>query len=143
HGSPTAVLLYGEGNGDGEAGAVGYLVGDENRGLEHMFIMMNAARFAVGLQGVAISERATQQASKYAAQRVQGRAIDSSGGPQTIDHHPDVQRMLLQMKSITEAGRAMAYVAAAAADRARLHPEAKQRQQAALAYDYMVPVING
>lgn len=143
HGSPTAVLLYGDGKTEGEAGAVGYLVGDENRGLEHMFIMMNAARFAVGLQGVAVSERATQHAVAYASQRVQGHAVDTPNGPHTIDHHPDVQRMLLQMKSITEAGRAIAYVAAATADYAQHHPDSAQRKRAMAAYEYMVPVIKG
>src|SRR5690606_36838766 len=84
HGSPTAVLLYGDDKGEVGPGAIGYLVGEENRGLEYMFVMMNAARFAVGLQGVAISERATQQAVAFAAERVQSRAIDSSNPADTI-----------------------------------------------------------
>ncbi|CAE6868065.1 3-methylmercaptopropionyl-CoA dehydrogenase [Paraburkholderia aspalathi] len=115
HASPTAVLAYGD-----EEGAVGYLVGELNRGLEYMFVMMNEARFAVGLQGVAISERAYQQALNYARERAQSKDLaDPRGAPVTLIHHPDVRRMLMSMKAITEANRAVAYTIAAAADRAQ------------------------
>lgn len=143
HGSPTAVLLYGEDKGEVGAGAIGYLVGEENRGLEYMFVMMNAARFAVGMQGIAISERATQQAVAFAAERVQSRAIDSANRADTIDQHPDVQRMLLTMRALTEGARAMAYVASASYDRSHHHPDAQVRQRERGIYEYMVPVIKG
>ncbi|HBL66800.1 MAG TPA: acyl-CoA dehydrogenase, partial [Achromobacter sp.] len=97
HGSPTAVLLYGSGKGDVGEGAVGYQVGELNRGLEYMFIMMNAARYSVGQQGIGVSERAYQHALAYARERVQGRAVEGSAGPVAIVRHPDVQRMLLTM----------------------------------------------
>ena len=110
HASPTAVLAYGD-----HGGAVGYLVGQENRGLEYMFIMMNLARFSVGLEGVGIAERAYQRAAAYARERVQGRAVgeETAGKTTTILQHPDVRRMLLSMKAQTEAMRAVAYVTAA------------------------------
>jgi len=143
HGSPTAVLLYGSGKGDVGEGAVGYLVGEENRGLEYMFIMMNAARYAVGQQGIAVSERATQQALAYARERVQGRAVEGSPGPVTIAHHPDVQRMLLTMRALTEAARAMSYVAAEAHDKGTHHPDAEVRARNRAFYEYLVPVVKG
>src|SRR5690554_762357 len=127
HASPTTVLFYGSGKGEVGEGAVGYLVGEENRGLEYMFIMMNAARYAVGVQGVALSERALQQASAYAAERVQGQALEGSPGPVSIDQHPDVQRMLITMRSLTEGMRATALCAAAMADQAHAHPDEAQR----------------
>jgi hypothetical protein len=112
--SPTAVLQFGD-----DGGAVGHLVGEENRGLEYMFVMMNAARYAVGVQGVAIAERALQQARAYARERVQGRPVDgSSPGAAAIVHHPDVRRMLLTMRALTEGCRALAVRAAAAHDHA-------------------------
>jgi len=143
HGSPTAVLLYGSGKGDVGEGAVGYLVGEENRGLEYMFIMMNSARYAVGIQGVAISERALQRAESYARQRVQGRALQGSSDPIAIVHHPDVQRMLLTMRGLTEGTRALASVAASAHDKAQRHPDAVQRKQYKALYEYLVPVVKG
>jgi len=143
HGSPTAVLLYGSGKGDVGDGAVGYLVGEENRGLEYMFIMMNAARFAVGLQGIAVSERALQHAGAYARERVQGQALEGSSGPVAIVHHPDVQRMLLTMQALTEGARALAYVAAAAHDVARHHPDEQERARNKAVYEYLVPVVKG
>ncbi|ALM81875.1 acyl-CoA dehydrogenase [Bordetella sp. N] len=143
HASPTAVLLYGSGKGDVGEGAVGYLVGEENRGLEYMFIMMNAARYAVGQQGIAVSERAYQQALGYARERVQGRAIEGSAGPVTIAHHPDVQRMLLTMRALTEATRAVSYVAASARDLAKHHPDAETRARNQAFYEFLVPVIKG
>ena len=137
--SPTAVLQYGD-----HGGAVGYLVGQENRGLEYMFIMMNAARYAVGVQGIAISERAYQKAVQYARDRVQSRPVDGSlpaAGP--IIHHPDVKRMLMTMRAATEGCRAMASVAAAAYDAAHHHPDAEARKQNAAFYEFLVPLVKG
>jgi acyl-CoA dehydrogenase len=139
NGSPTAVLAYGD-----KDGAIGYLVGEENRGLEYMFIMMNAARFAVGLQGVSISERAWQQAREYAFSRVQGFEPGVKGGARiAIAGHPDVRRMLMSMKAQTEAMRALAYVAAAALDTARLHPDAAVRAREQGFADLLIPVVKG
>ena len=137
--SPTAVLQYGD-----HGGAVGYLVGQENRGLEYMFIMMNAARFAVGVQGIAISERAYQKAVQYARDRVQSRPVDGSiSTAAPIIHHPDVKRMLLTMRAVTEGCRAMATVAAAAFDAAHAHPDAAGRAQNQAFYEFMVPLVKG
>jgi len=137
--SPTAVLQYGD-----HGGAVGYLVGQENRGLEYMFIMMNAARFAVGVQGIAISERAYQKAVQYARDRVQSRPVDGSMSTAApIIHHPDVKRMLLTMRAATEGCRAMATVAAAAFDAAHAHPDASVRAQNQAFYEFMVPLVKG
>ena len=137
--SPTAVLQYGD-----HGGAVGYLVGQENRGLEYMFIMMNAARYAVGVQGIAIADRAYQKAVQYARDRVQSRPVDGSlktAAP--IIHHPDVRRMLMTMRAYTEACRALASVAAAAYDAAHHHPDAQVRQQNLAVYEYLVPLVKG
>ena len=137
--SPTAVLQYGD-NG----GAIGYLVGEENRGLEYMFIMMNAARYAVGVQGIAIAERAYQKAVQYAQERVQSRPVDGSvKGAATIIHHPDVRRMLMTMRALTEGCRAMSSVAAAAYDAAHHHPDAEVRKQNQTFYEFMVPLVKG
>ncbi|WP_058616321.1 acyl-CoA dehydrogenase [Tepidimonas taiwanensis] len=137
--SPTCVLQYGD-----AGGAVGYLVGEENRGLEYMFIMMNAARYAVGLQGIALSERAYQKAVQYARDRVQSRPVDGSvAGAAPIIHHPDVRRMLLTMRALTEGCRAMATVAAAAYDAAHHHPDAEVRRQNQAFYEFMVPLVKG
>jgi acyl-CoA dehydrogenase len=139
HASPTAVMAYGDGDG-----AIGYLLGEANRGLEYMFIMMNQERFGVGLQGVAISERAYQQALDYARGRVQGTETGVRGGPRVpILRHPDVRRMLLSMKAETEATRALAYVAAAAMDVGRLHPDPKARADAQAMADLLIPVVKG
>ena len=144
HGSPTAVLLYGSGHGEVGEGAVGYLVGEENRGLEYMFIMMNAARYAVGVQGIAVSERALQQAETYAHERLQGSPLDgSSSGPVAIANHPDVQRMLLTMRGLTEGARALACLAAMAHDKAFHHPDESVREQNKALYEYLVPVVKG
>lgn len=143
HASPTAVMLYGDSKGAVGAGAIGYRVGEENRGLEYMFIMMNAARYAVGLQGIAISDRALQCAQAYAAQRIQGRAVDGSSGPVSIDHHPDVQRLLMTMRALTEANRAMALYAAGLADKAHSHPDTAERARCQALYDYFVPIVKG
>jgi alkylation response protein AidB-like acyl-CoA dehydrogenase len=143
HGSPTAVLLYGSGKGDVGQGAVGYRVGEENRGLEYMFIMMNAARYAVGLQGIGVSERALQHAQAYAHDRLQSQALEGSSGPVAIVNHPDVQRMLLTMRSLTEGARALACYAAMAHDKAHHHPDAQHRAQNKALYEYLVPVVKG
>ncbi len=147
--SPTAVLQYGDGtaasnvNGTGP-GAVGWLVGQENRGLETMFIMMNAARYAVGMQGIAVAERAYQQAVGYARDRVQSRPVDGSmNAAATIIHHPDVKRMLMTMRAYTEGCRAMAMVAAAAYDAAHHHGDAEVRRENQAFYEFMVPLIKG
>ncbi|MEY3992131.1 MAG: Acryloyl-CoA reductase [Pseudomonadota bacterium] len=137
--SPTAVLQYGD-----HGGAIGYLVGEENRGLEYMFIMMNAARYAVGVQGIATAERAYQKAVQYARDRVQSRPVDgslSAAGP--IIHHPDVRRMLMTMRAYTEGCRAMATVAAAAYDAAHHHPDAAVRKDNQAFYEFLVPLVKG
>ena len=137
--SPTAVLQYGD-----HGGAVGYLVGEENRGLEYMFIMMNAARYGVGMQGIGVSERAYQRAVQYARDRVQSRPVDGSvAGSAAIIHHPDVRRMLMTMRATTEACRAMATTAAAAYDAAHHHPDAEVRKANAEFYEFMVPLVKG
>ena len=136
--SPTAVLQFGD-----HGGAEGYLVGEQNRGLEYMFIMMNAARFAVGMQGVAISDRAYQKAVHFAKERTQSRDLAGSTGPVAIIHHPDVKRMLLTLRATTEGARALAYVAAAASDAAHASPDGATRKQNQAVYDYLVPVVKG
>ncbi len=142
-GSPTAVLIFGDGRGDLGAGAVAELVGEENRGLENMFILMNAARFQVGLQGVALGERAYQQAAAFARERVQGRAVEGSSGPVAIIQHPDVRRMLMHMRALVEAGRALAYVAAGHNDLAHRGADAGERARAQALYEFLVPVVKG
>ncbi|WP_404302666.1 acyl-CoA dehydrogenase [Alicycliphilus denitrificans] len=137
--SPTAVLQFGD-----HGGAVGYLVGEENRGLEYMFIMMNAARYAVGMQGIAVAERAYQHAVQYARERVQSRPVDGSlPGAGPIIHHPDVRRMLMTMRALAEGCRAMATVAAAAYDAAHHHPDAQVAKDNAAFYEFMVPLVKG
>ena len=136
--SPTAVLQFGD-----HGGAIGTLVGEENRGLEYMFIMMNAARFGVGLQGIGLAERAYQQAVAFAKDRVQSRDLAGSAGPVSIIHHPDVRRMLMSMRSQTEAARALAYVGAAISDVAHHHPDAGVRAESLATYEYLVPIIKG
>ncbi len=137
--SPTAVLQYGD-----HGGAVGYIVGQENRGLEYMFIMMNAARYAVGVQGIAIAQRAYQKAVAFAKDRVQSRPVDGSiQASAPIIHHPDVKRMLMTMRAYTEGCRAMASVAAAAYDAAHHHPQADVRKQNQAFYEFMVPLVKG
>ena len=138
HGSPTCVMSYGD-----QGGAVGYLVGEENRGLEYMFIMMNVARLSVGLEGVAIGERAYQQALAYARTRIQGRDVSGGGDPVAIIQHPDVRRMLLLMKSQTEATRALAYVVVGARDIAMRHPDAATRNRSQAFVDLLTPVVKG
>ena len=135
HASPTCVLAFGDNDG-----AVGYLIGDENRGLEYMFVMMNAARFAVGLQGLSLSERAYQCAVSYARERIQGTDL---GQRVPIIRHPDVRRMLLSMKSRIEGMRALSGVVAAAMDKANSHPELAIRESNQALVDLMMPVIKG
>ncbi len=142
--SPTAVLVYGDGKGAVGEGAIGELVGEPNRGLEYMFIMMNAARYAVGMQGVAVAERAYQKAAGYARDRVQSRPVDgSSAGAAAIVHHPDVRRMLMTMRSLTEGARALALVAAGLHDVGRAHPDVQQRRAHEAAYEFLVPIVKG
>jgi hypothetical protein len=137
--SPTAVLQYGD-----HGGATGFLVGQENRGLEYMFIMMNAARYSVGVQGIAVADRAYQKAVQYARERVQSRPVDGSiKASAPIIHHPDVRRMLMTMRAYTEGCRAMASVAAAAYDTAHHHTDADTRKQNNAVYEYMVPLVKG
>ena len=139
HASPTAVMAYGD-----KDGAIGHLVGEENRGLEYMFIMMNAARFAVGMEGVALCERAYQKALAYAKERLQSREIGASGSqPAPIIRHPDVRRMLMSMKAQAEATRALAYVAAAHHDRAHHHPDEAARARSQALLDLLIPVVKG
>src|SRR3954462_14727415 len=135
HASPTAVMIY--------ENAVGYLVGEENRGLETMFIMMNAARFGVGLEGVAIAERAYQRAVAYARERVQGRPQGSTAERAPIIEHPDVRRMLMTMRASTEAMRAVSYVTAAAMDNARRDPDVTRRKRHQAFVDFMIPIVKG
>ncbi|MDE2503327.1 MAG: acyl-CoA dehydrogenase [Burkholderiales bacterium] len=139
HGSPTAVLAFGD-----NEGAIGWLVGEENRGLETMFIMMNAARYSVGLEGVGLCERSTQRAVAYARQRTQGSEL---GGPArdkvAIVRHPDVRRMLMLMKSRTEALRAVAAVVALSMDLAHHHPSQDLRREHQAFVDLMIPVVKG
>ncbi|GAB3361198.1 MULTISPECIES: acyl-CoA dehydrogenase [Giesbergeria] len=137
--SPTAVLQFGD-----HGGATGYLVGEENRGLEYMFIMMNSARYAVGVQGIAVSERAYQKAVQYARDRVQSRPVDGSiKASAPIIQHPDVRRMLMTMRATTEGCRALAIVAAAAYDAAHHHPDLAIRQQNTAIYEFLVPLVKG
>ena len=137
--SPTAVLQYGD-----KGGAVGYVVGEENRGLEYMFIMMNSARYAVGMQGIAIAEMAYQKAVAFAKDRVQSRPVDGSiKASALIIHHPDVKRMLMTMRAYVEGCRAMASGAAAAYDATHHHPDADVRKQNEAFYEFMVPLVKG
>jgi 3-(methylthio)propanoyl-CoA dehydrogenase len=135
--SPTAVMSFGDNDG-----AIGYLVGEENQGIRCMFTMMNNARLNVGLQGVGIADRAYQQARDYALERVQSRALGSDNPePVSIIQHPDVKRMLLSMKSQTEATRALAYYVASRIDIAKHHDDADQRAKAQSLVDLLTPVV--
>jgi 3-(methylthio)propanoyl-CoA dehydrogenase len=139
HGSPTAVMQYGD-----KGGAIGYLVGEENRGLEYMFIMMNLARFGVGLQGIGIAERSYQRAVAYARERVQSRDVGAPKNPSVpIIRHPDIRRLLLRMRSQTEAARALAMATAYAIDLAEAHPDAETRKSNQAFVDLMIPVVKG
>jgi alkylation response protein AidB-like acyl-CoA dehydrogenase len=137
HASPTCVMAYGD-----NEGAVGWLVGEENRGMECMFTMMNSARLQVGLQGLAIAERAYQHARDYAGTRVQGKPVTATGpGDFPIVHHPDVKRMLLSMRARIEAMRALVYYTAATIDRAQHDPDADARAQHQTRADLLIPVV--
>ena len=136
--SPTAVLQFGD-----HGGAIGYLVGEEDRGLEYMFVMMNAARFAVGMQGIAVAERAYQKAVQYAKDRVQSRDLAGSPGPVAIIHQPDVKRMLMTMRAYVEASRALAYYAAAEYDAQHASPDDAARKASQAIYEFLVPIVKG
>jgi len=139
HASPTCVMAFGD-----KDGAIGYLVGEENKGLAYMFIMMNEARFKVGVQGLAIGERAYQGALNYAKDRVQGRPVGvKSGDRVTIINHPDVRRMLMTMKAQNEAMRALAYVLAGHMDLARHHADPSARKTHQAWVDLLIPVVKG
>jgi alkylation response protein AidB-like acyl-CoA dehydrogenase len=135
HASPTAVMVF--------ENAEGYLVGEENKGLAYMFVMMNAARFSVGLEGVAIAERAFQRALAYAKERLQGKDLIEGGKTVPIIRHPDVRRMLMLMKSQTEAMRALAYVVAAAMDFSEKIKNENERKKHQAFVDLMIPVVKG
>lgn len=136
HGSPTCTMIYGD-----ESGAIGYLIGEENRGLNAMFTMMNAARLGVGLQGVAIGERAYQLALSYAKERKQGRALNTkSEGSSAIIEHADIRRMLMLMRAKTDAARAICYMTAAAIDRAHREKDAQKKKQAEERAALLTPV---
>ncbi|MFK7962821.1 MAG: acyl-CoA dehydrogenase [Burkholderiaceae bacterium] len=141
--SPTAVLLFGDDKGEVGKGAIGHLVGEENRGLQYMFIMMNAARFAVGMQGVGVAERAYQLAAAYAKDRVQSRDVAGSAGPVAIIQHPDVRRMLMTMKAMTEGARSLAYFAAAACDHGHQSADADEAKLNQHIYEFLVPIVKG
>ena len=136
HGSPTCVMSFGD-----DGGAIGYLVGQENKGLAYMFTMMNHARQSVGLQGVSISERAYQHAVEYAKERLQGTQKDGSQIP--IIKHPDVRRMLMQMRALTEAARAVAYLASAEIDKANNCRDPQQAQDHAARVELLTPIVKG
>jgi len=139
HASPTCVLAYGD-----QKGAIGTLVGEENRGLEYMFTMMNHARLSVGVEGVAAGERAYQHALEYARTRVQGREIGQKSGDRvTIIHHPDVRRMLMSMRAQTEAMRALAYFTAATLDKTKHHPDPAEKRRNQALLDLLTPVVKG
>ena len=139
HGSPTCVLSYGD-----KDGAIGYLIGEENRGLEYMFIMMNLARFAVGLEGVSIGDRAYQHALAFAKDRQQGTEFGKKGGPRVpIVKHPDVKRMLLMMKSQVEAMRAVAYYCAACLDNGFRNPDAETKKREQFRAELLIPIVKG
>jgi alkylation response protein AidB-like acyl-CoA dehydrogenase len=135
HASPTAVMVFED--------AKGYLVGELNKGLSYMFVMMNAARFSVGLEGVSIAERAFQRALAYAKERLQGKDLMQGGKTVPIIRHPDVRRMLMLMKSQTEAARALAYVVASAMDAMQRHPDPETRKRNQAFVDLMIPVVKG
>ncbi|KER67878.1 acyl-CoA dehydrogenase [Burkholderia sp. Ac-20345] len=139
HATPTCVLAFGD-----DAGAVGYLVGEENHGLENMFIMMNGARFAVGLEGIGLGERAYQLARDYARERVQGVETGSGSAIKVpIIRHPDVRRMLMSMKARVEAMRALSFVIAASMDKAETHPDCGERSSHQAFVDLMMPIAKG
>jgi acyl-CoA dehydrogenase len=139
HASPTAVLAFGDG-----PGAIGYLLGEQSRGLETMFIMMNEARFGAGVQGLGVADRSYQQALSYARERVQGKDATAPKAPSvSIIRHPDVRRMLMSMKSRVEAMRALAYVVAAMIDQTHRNSDAGERAKAQARVDLLIPILKG
>ena len=142
HASPTCVMAYGD-QGTFGGGAVGYLLGQPNRGLEYMFIMMNAARLGVGLQGIALGERAYQQALHFSRERKQGRDALTGEALVTIDKHPDIRRMLMLMKCRVEACRAMAYYASGLLDRAHASTDADEKKRQLFLAEFMIPIVKG
>ncbi len=139
HSSPTATLNYGE-----AGGAIGYLIGEENRGLEYMFIMMNLARFSIGVQGIGVADRAYQHALAYAKERTQSKDLAvKDPTPVTIIHHPDVRRLLMTSKAQIEAMRALALVLASAMDHAHANPDAAVRAEREAFVELMTPVVKG
>ena len=137
---PPARLRHGYGD---NGGAVGYLLGEANRGLEYMFIMMNEARLGVGLQGIALGERAYQQALSYARERKQGRDAITGETLVTLDKHPDIRRMLMLMKCRVEACRAVTYYTSGLLDRAHRLPDAEAREKALYLAEFMIPIVKG
>ncbi|MBX2810158.1 MAG: acyl-CoA dehydrogenase C-terminal domain-containing protein [Myxococcales bacterium] len=138
HASPTCTMAFGERTD----GAVGYLVGEPQSGIRMMFTMMNNARLAVGLQGVAISARAYHQALAFAQDRVQSRSVsDPNGAPVAIIEHPDVRRMLLSMRALTEAGRSLVYVAVGVLDRAKRDKDPERRAGWQRRVDFLTPIV--
>ncbi len=138
HASPTAVLAFGD-----REGAIGYRVGEANRGLEYMFVMMNSARLSVGLEGYAVADRAFQRALEWARTRVQGRPVTGSAQAATIIEHPDVRRMLLTMKAGTEAARALALYAACQVDLGSHASDSRQKESAQARADLLIPIVKG
>jgi alkylation response protein AidB-like acyl-CoA dehydrogenase len=140
HASPTAVLAYGD-----HGGATGYLIGEQNRGLEYMFIMMNQARFSVGMEGVGLSERAYQRAVSYARERVQGRPVggEKTAKPAPIIEHPDIRRMLMTMRAYIEAMRALGYVTAVAFYNAGHAADVALRSQNLAFVVFIIRLVNG
>ncbi len=136
HGSPTCVMSYGD-----DHGAIGWLVGQENGGIQAMFTMMNNARLAVGLQGLSVAERALQQATTFAAERKQGRDPETGEENAPISRHPDVQRMLATMRSETEGMRALCYWVAARMDESRRSSDPEVRAQSQRLLDLLIPVV--
>ncbi|HEY1429929.1 MAG TPA: acyl-CoA dehydrogenase [Candidatus Tumulicola sp.] len=141
NGNPTCTMSIGEGG----RGSLGYLVGEANRGLEYMFVMMNAARFSVGVQAIGLADRAYQHSLEYARERVQGRALEpaSPKGAVTIVHHPDVRRMLMWQKATIEAMRALSYVTAASIDFSQRHPDERVRKEHRAFVEFMTPIVKG
>src|SRR5262249_30129950 len=135
HGSPTCTMVYGD-----HGGATGYLVGEENRGMACMFTMMNRARLSIGLQGVGVAERATQQALAYARERRKGRAAPNQTGSSLIVDYPDVRRMLLTMRGLTRAARAICYATAVAIDRSLRGANEAARHEANERASLLTPV---
>lgn len=144
HGSPTAVMRYGDNGGEVGVGAIGYLVGELHQGLSYMFITMNAARYAIALQGIGVADRALSQAEHYAAERQQGPDLGRRfPSPVRIQHHPDVERMLQTMRALTEGTRAFSYYGAWLKDMALKHPDPEQRAIYQRQHEFLVPIVKG